>query len=439
MDKGRTIEVLDKWNFWNKDIDTGIDRQVTEKIYNSLKYNKIITITGIRRSGKSYIVRQLIKKLIGDGLLKENTLFVNFEEPFFEDIDLKKLTGIYEAYNEIIKPKTKPYLFLDEIQVVDGWERFARSLNEKGEANIVITGSSSKLMSDELATVLTGRQITYEIFPLSFNEFLTFNKIKINTKKDIYINADEIRKHIWNYVEFGGFPEIVLIEDTEIKTKIILEYYSSILNSDIINRYQIRSIDKIKKLAKFYISSIGSPITYRNLDNFLKIPTETISRFSNHLQTAKLIFFIDCFSFSFKKQHNYPRKIYCTDNGFFTSVGFRFMENRGRLIENTVAIELKRRQASDSSLDIYYWKNDLQEEVDFVIKDGLKVKQLIQVCYNMDNPNTRLREIKAMLKASSELKCSDLLIITWDYEAEEEHKGKKITFIPLWKWLLSSS
>ena len=115
------------------------------------------------------------------------------------------------------------------------------------------------------------------------------------------------------------------------------------------------------------------------------------------------------------------------------------MENRGRLIENTVAIELKRRQASDSSLDIYYWKNDLQEEVDFVIKDGLKVKQLIQVCYNMDNPNTRLREIKAMLKASSELKCSDLLIITWDYEAEEEHKGKKITFIPLWKWLLSSS
>lgn len=436
MDKGEIIEYLEKWNIWKKDIDTGVKREITDKIYGTLKYNKVITITGVRRCGKSYIVKQIVKSIIESGVAKKNTLVVNFEEPIFEGTDLKLLLKIYDSYTEIMDTEGKPYLFLDEIQEVDRWEKFVRSLNERKEANIVITGSSSKLMSAELATVLTGRQLTFEIFPLSFGEFLMFKKIKVDSDRELYLNAGKIKKYIWEYIKFGGFPEIVLIDDEEIKSRIVLEYYNTILNRDIISRYNIRSIDKIKSLAKYYVSNIASLVAYRRVEDFLKIPAETISRFSEHFQTAKLFFFIDRFSFSLKEQERAPRKVYCIDNGFFTSIGFKFMENRGKLIENMVAVELKRRQAAKPALEIYYWQDYRQREVDFVVKSGRKVKQLIQVCYNAESHDTKERELKAFVRASEELKCDDLLVITWDYEAEEVFKGKNVKFVPLWKWLL---
>ena len=437
MEKGDIVGILEKWNFWKKDRDTGVERQITGKIYNALEYNKIITITGVRRCGKSYILRQLVRNIIENGAANESTLIVNFEEPMFEETDLKMLLRIYESYMEIINTGEKPDMFLDEIQEVDRWEKFVRSLNEKKEANIVITGSSSKLMSAELATILTGRQLTFEIFPLSFGEFLVFKKLKIRSTKDVYLNAAKIKKYVWEYIEHGGFPEIVLIEDKEIKSKIVLEYYNTILNRDIIQRYNIRSTEKIKKLAKYYVSNMSSLITYRKLEEFLKIPAETISRFSEHLVTAKLVFFVDRFSFSPKEQERSPRKVYCIDNGFFASIGFRFMENRGKLIENMVAVELKRRQASNPALEIYYWQDYQQREVDFVVKEGKRIGQLLQVCYNPGEFKTKERELKALVKGAEELKCDDLIVITWDYEAEEKFKDKKVRFLPLWKWLLS--
>ena len=223
MDKGNIIETLDKGNFWSREIDTGIRRNYTASIFSALKYNKIVTIVGVRRSGKSYIIKQLVKDLIEKKISKEDTLIINFEEPYFENADLNSLSKIYESYKEIIKPKTKSYIFLDEIQEVKNWEKFVRSLNERKEANIVITGSSSKLMSEELASILTGRQLTFEVFPLSFSEFLRFKNLKIRDEKDIYLNAENIRKYVLEYIEYGGFPEIVLIEDRKIKNKIIFE------------------------------------------------------------------------------------------------------------------------------------------------------------------------------------------------------------------------
>ena len=175
-------------------------RGITDKIYGTLKYNKVITITGIRRCGKSYIVKQLVKSIIESGVAKKNTLVVNFEEPIFEGTDLKMLLKIYDSYIEIMDTEGNPYLFLDEIQEVDKWEKFVRSLNERKEANIVITGSSSKLMSAELATVLTGRQLTFEVFPLSFREFLMFKKIKADSDREMYLNAGKIKKYIYGSI-----------------------------------------------------------------------------------------------------------------------------------------------------------------------------------------------------------------------------------------------
>lgn len=438
MDKGEIISILEKWNFWKREIDTGNKREITEKLFTVLKYDKVVTIVGVRRSGKSYILRQLAKNLIKKKVPKEDSLIINFEEPAFEGSDLKLLLKIYESYKEIIKPKGKPYIFLDEIQEVKNWEKFVRSLNERKEAYLILTGSSSKLMSEEMGTILTGRQLTFEVFPLSFKEFLIFNNLKIKNEKDIYLNADYIKKYSWEYVKYGGFPEVVLIENEEIKNKIIFEYYNTIINRDIIERYKIRSIEKMKHLARYYFSNICSSITYRKISGFLNMPTETISRFSEYLQTAKLIFFIDRFSFSLKERENSPRKIYCIDNGFFTSLGFRFMENRGKLLENLVAIELLRRKYyRHNDLEIYYWKDYQQREVDFVLKKRTKVEQLIQVCYSLEEYNTKKREIKALLKASKELKCKNLLIISWDEETEIKENNLVIKTVPLWKWLLS--
>jgi len=196
---------------------------------------------------------------------KEDILIINFEEPAFEGSDLKLLLKIYDSYKEIIKPKRKPCIFLDEIQEVKSWEKFVRSLNERKEAYLILTGSSSKLMSGEMGTILTGRQLTFEVFPLSFKEFLIFNNLKIKNEKDIYLNADYIKKYVWEYVKYGGFPEVVLIENEEIKNKIIFEYYNTIINRDITERYKIRSIEKMRPLARYYFSNICSLITYRKI------------------------------------------------------------------------------------------------------------------------------------------------------------------------------
>ncbi len=440
MQKGEIIETLERWNFWRRDIDSGIIRDQTPEIMKALKYDKIITLTGVRRSGKSYILRQLAKNLISKGVPREDILIVNFEEPHFSDADLNILLKIYEAYMEIIKPAGKPYIFLDEIQEVKKWERFVRTLNETKEAHVVITGSSSKLMSEELASILTGRQMTYEIFPLSFLEYLRFMNINIKEEKDIYLNASKIKRAIYDYIENGGFPEIFFIKENDLKRKILLDYYDTIINRDIIHRYRVREIEKLRNLAKYYLTNISTLITYRKAGNSLEIPVETVSRFSEYLKTTKLIYLITRFSFSVKEQSRGPKKIYSIDTGLSNAVGFRFRENYSKLMENAVAIELLRRNSRNPFLEIYYWKDYQQHEVDFVVKEGFEIKELIQVCYNIQDFETKKREIRSLIKASAEFNCKTLLVITWDYEAEEKVKWRgreaEVKFLPLWKWLL---
>lgn len=439
MNKQEIIETLNKWNFWINEIDVGTERKdYTDKLSEFIKYDKVISITGVRRSGKSFIIRQLAKGLIDSGINVERTLIVNFEEPEFENCDLKDLMKIHEAYMEIMEPNNKPFIFLDEIQNVPKWEKLVRSLNERKEAFITITGSSSKLLSEELATILAGRQIYFEIFPLSFKEFLNFKKIEIKEMKDILLNSQKIKSLIWAYLKFGGFPEVVINENEEFKIRILRSYYEDIITKDVVRRFKIRKIEELRSLAKFYLTNIASPITLNSVSKFFKSPTETVSRFTDYIETSKAIFFVKRFSFSFKEQEKSPRKIYSIDAGLSNAVGFRFSDNYGRLMENIVAVELKRKQSENPLIEIFYWKDYAGREVDFVIKKGLDIHQLIQVSFASDRSEVQERELKALIRASKDIKCQEMLVITWDYEAEEEFKGKKIKFIPLWKWLLTS-
>ena len=438
MTKNKIIEVLNNWNFWNKDIDVGIFRYgYVHKLLSFINTDKIISIVGVRRSGKSTLMRQLVRILMDRGVSKDNILIVNFEEPALEGNDISLLLNIYQAFLEIIKPTGKPYIFLDEIQNINKWEKFVRAINEKKEAFLVVSGSSSKLLSKELASILTGRQLYFEVFPLSFKEFLEFRGLKLKTKKDILFNSLEAQKLFREYLFWGGFPEVVLNKNEEFKRKVLASYYEDIINRDIVQRFRVKKTDKLKTLVHFFLTNISSYASFNKISKFIHLPVETVRRFSSYIETSNLVFFIKRFSFKVKEQENSSRKVYSIDTGLSDAIGFKFSHNYGRLAENLVALELKYEQSENSFLEVYYWKSQYgDKEVDFLIKEGKSIKNLIQVSWNIDNAETREREIKGLIKAMEEFGLKEGLIITEDYEAEEEIKKKKIKFVPLWKWLV---
>ena len=434
MDKNEIIKIFGDWNFWDKDLKSGINRPYyLNKIKNFHESSHIIVITGARRSGKSFIMRQTAKTLIKGGIRKNNILIVNFEDPRFVELNTEILQQLYDVYLEFLNPQEKPYLFLDEIQEVKDWEKWVRTTHELDKAKIIISGSNAKLLSRELSTLLTGRHLDLVIFPLSFKEFLRFRNVDLSKRFEIVNKEIEIKRLLREYIEFGSFPEVVLGGE---KKQILLNYFEDILNKDIVRRFKIRKSKELVSLAKFYLSNISSLITFSSLERTLNISVDTVEKFSRYLEDTFILFFLKRFSYKFREQEKSPRKVYAIDVGLANTVGFRFSQIMGRLAENLVFLELKRKEILGSDLEIYYWKDVNHREVDFLIKENLKVKQLIQVCWEVNRPETKNREIRALLKAMKEFNLEEGLIITDDYEAEENIKGKKINYIPLWKWYL---
>jgi hypothetical protein len=435
MRKEALLEILSDWNLWAKKIDTGIPReQYLKEVLKILQNtNQIVCISGVRRGGKSTLNKQIAQD-VANRFGKTNTLIINFEDERFTERTLTTLKEAYNCYLEKVKTtKEKPYVFLDEIQTVESWERFARGIHERKEAKLLVSGSSSKLLSEELATVLTGRQITIVLYPLSFKEFLMFKNLSVQSDIDVATKRTEIKRLIEEYLEYGGFPEVVLSSEKE---RLLLSYFETIITRDIINRFQIRDREKIKTLAKFYLTNISSHITFNKVARFLNLPLTTVERFSGYLETAHVIFFIKKFSYSMKGQEKAQRKVYTIDSGLSNTIGFRFTKNYGKLMENIVALELKRRQTFHPMLEVYYWQDYQQREVDFVLKEKTQVVQVIQVSFNIDEMNTKEREEKSLLKAMELFKLKKGVMITADTEGEETRDGKTILYRPLWRWLL---
>ena len=441
MRKEEILEILNDWNFWRKEQDIGKERKdYIEKYLSFLKSNVIVSIIGVRRSGKSTIMRQVAKNLIEKGIKKEDILMINFEDKRFIEFYPKLLDEVYEAYLEYIKITDKPYIFLDEVHNIPNWERWVRTMHELQKGKITVSGSSSKLLSGELATLLTGRHLDLYVFPFSFREFLNFRGIILKEQLDIIDKKHEIKSLFNEYMKFGGFPEVILSSN---KKDLLLTYFEDILTKDIVKRYKVKKDEKLKALARFYLTNMANTITFNSLKKFLDITTNTIEKFSNYLEEANLIFLVKRFSYKVKEQEKAPRKVYSIDSGMSHAVGFRFSEDTGKSAENIVAVELRRLRSINKNIDFFYWQDISGKEVDFVLKEANSVKQLIQVCWDISEFKTKEREVKALLKASKELKCNNLLIITEDYEGEEKAewfgiKGK-IKFIPLWKWLLSNA
>ena len=425
------ISKLNEWNPWweNKALIgdlKGKHRPKYDTLIESIKIKEVTIITGIRRSGKSTLMYQMISNLLDKGIDSSQILFVNLED---KKLINDALEDIYLAYRETINLDKKAYIFFDEVHKKEGWESWIRKKYDlKTNNKFVISGSCSYLLKKEYSTLLTGRNLTFEVFPLSFEEFLFFKGIDINKdniKKGIVLEKTKlsILKYLKEYINLGGFPE-VFFKQKEFKIKVLEQYFDDILYKDIIDRYSLNT-QKTKDFAIFLMTNFTSLISLRNLRNSLNMSYDTLKDYLSYYKEAFLFFTLDHFSYSFKEQKTLPSKIYCIDNGLRNAVSFKFSKDEGKLAENMAFIGLKRNKNN-----IYYWKNN--GEVDFVIKNKNNTLTAINITYS-DEINDR--EIKGLLEFKNKFKgkVKEMILLTKDTEKTESG----IKYIPLWKWVLN--
>lgn len=401
-----------------------------------LHTKKIITLSGVRRSGKTFILFETIKRLISQNVPKERILYINFED---ERLELKKenLDLIIQAYRELYPDLTlsKCYFFFDEVQNVEGWEKFTRRLYDTVTNNIFITGSNSRLLSREIATSLRGRTITFEVFPLSFNEYLRFN----NIKPDLYHtrNRAKIANLFERFLFEGGFPEIVNFRDASLKRRVLQEYLDVMLYRDIVERFNITNIPVLKYFIKRVFENITNTLSINNIYNELKsqgykIGKNYLYEYLEALESAYLFMIIKKYSRSILKQELGEKKAYAIDNGLLSAVTFKFSGDYGKLLENLIFLELHKKDKK-----VFFYKN--KQECDFIVYDEKKTRNIIQVCLSVTDRSTRRREISGLVEACRLLGIRKNYIITLSEEETIKEKGLSIKVVPAFKFLLMQS
>lgn len=404
------------------------------------KVRKIYAFPGCRRAGKTYTMFQLIDWLNRErGVEKNRIFYLNFEDERVPR-ETNTLTSLMSVIMEIASGG-ELFLFLDEIQEIPQWDRWLRRVYDSyRNVHLFASGSSSKLAAKEIPTALRGRALSFEVFPLSFREFLNFKGFSYERSIEYTERVvGRLRGYLREYIEYGGFPEVVIEGDPMKKKMIVQEYFRTIVGRDIAERYRVKNFQLLLNFLKYLLNS--SYFSVYKAYNSLRSAGQRVGKGTlfGYLANAESVYFcytVPIFSYKIKDQMAYPRKVYFVDNSFINFVGSRFSENFGRLSENAVYVELRRRQSMNPDLEICYWKSRDGREVDFVVKEGLRVKQLIQVCWDPTDEETKKREVKGLVKAMEEFKLKEGLVLTGDFEGEEKVGGKRIVYRPLWKWLL---
>jgi len=395
--------------------DDYIERTILHEVLDAFSDDRVIVLSGIRRCGKSTLLRQIMRT-------KDRYCYVNFEDERL----LTFRAEDFEILNEILMEVYGPVdlYFFDEIQNIAQFETFVRRLQD-AKKKVILTGSNASLLSHEFGTRLTGRYKLFEIYPFSFTEYLRFKKIRLHDDS-VYLSEDRavLASAFRTYAESGGLPEFLKNQDTDyVKT-----LYDNILYRDIIARYSIRRQRLVRELVGMLASAISLPFTYNALKKSLGLKNAiTVKEYIGYLSSAYLFFELPRFDFSVKKQLNSPRKMYCIDTAFSTLAGFSSSPNTGRLLENIVYIELRRR-----GYEIYYFSAG--RECDFIIKNERKISCAIQVCHEMNAENSE-REIGGLCEALEEYGLKKGLILTGNQEDRRTERDMVIIIKPVWKWL----
>lgn len=390
----------------------GITRSVAlDKI---LKSKQIVVITGVRRCGKSTLLKQIAENY-------EAYYYLNFDDERLIKFSVEDFDDLLLLWKKMYMSKV---ILLDEIQNVKNWERFIRRIYDEGY-KVFITGSNAKLLSGELSTHLTGRHWRLDLYPFSFDEFLRFKKFDLDEGEKTTENLARLLKLTDEYVENGGFPEFIIYKEHEYLKRI----YSDILYKDLIVRFKIREIRSFRELANYLFTNFTSEISYNALQRNLNIKSVvSVKDYIGYIQESYLTFELFKYDHSLKKQLTYNKKIYVIDNGLRNQVAFRLSQDSGKLLENAVFLHLKR-----SGKEIYYFKD--RKECDFIVRDKNKVAYAIQVTEMLSSSNYD-REIRGLVEAMTSLNLKKGFIVTRNQEEQIKISNKKILVIPIYKWLL---
>lgn len=391
---------------------------------------KVISLTGPRRAGKTFLLFELIKQLREEGVPKERLVYVNFEDDRLFPIQLSDLDVLLQAYYEMYpdNKEKKVWFFFDEIQEVRHWEKFIRRVHDQENCQLFVTGSSSKLLSREIASSLRGRTLSYEILPLSFREFLDFNSISpdVNTSK-----GQALLNHwLTRYMQQGGFPELIFLPQ-EIHQPTIQEYLDLVLYRDITERFNIKNPALLKYLLKYLLNNISNRLSYTKTYNDLRsrgfsVSKNTVLEYISYLEEAFVLFQVSVWNRSLRAQAINPRKVYAIDPAFRHAMSVS--ADKGRVMENLVFLELKRRGKQP-----FYYSNG--REVDFFLED----EYLINVALSIDEPNTFQRETESLFSAMKQLNISESSLITLYEKRTLRREGKTIHIQPLADFLLNTS
>ncbi len=406
-----------------------------EQTLSELK-NKANVVIGMRRTGKTFYCFQRIKKLMSSGTPLTQILYLNFEDDRLLDFSVKDFQSILDVYygKYPTNRNVKCHFFFDEIQRIDRWEMFIRRLLDSENAQICLTGSSSKLLSTEIATTLRGRSITTEIFPFSFKEFIRHHGLFETVPANFGSNTSSIlRKAISDYLEIGGFPEIQPLEKN-LRAEILQGYIGSVLLKDVVERHKVGNVIVLKHLVNSIMNSPCSQFSVNKFYNTLrsmsvKCTKNNIYEYLDHLLDAYLFYRVPLHTRSAKARMVNPSKIYVVDTGLLNTMTFRNSSNRGHLLENMVFMHLRR-----GGFEIEYVISSKGYETDFFTRHPVTGEtMLLQVCWDITDEDTFARELRGLKSAMSELCIDKGRIITWD---DEKTLEGNIPVIPVWKWLL---
>jgi len=409
----------------------GVPRELLNNVLEFLDLDHILAISGVRRCGKSYLMRQIINRLLDQSISPENILFVNFDFPDFsgrpaEDI----LDAVFKEYLRIKQPEGKIFLFFDEIQTIPKWEIWLKYQYDlhKSKMKIIVTGSNSALLSSDYASRLTGRLIEKRLFPFSFSEFLDFHGIEHKRPEFLSLNTAKILNRFELFLNYGAMPEVVEHDEGSAKLEILSSYFNTIIFKDISGRFGIRDTLLLKDIALYLLGQFTNSVNLKKLADQFFTTRDTVRDFIKYLELSCFIFSLYKFSYSHKTQLLSQKKTFAADNGFSALLPVRFTPDKGRLLEQVVFLELKRRYNQ-----IFYFRN--QRECDFIIYDHSRYVAAFQVCYEI-NENNQQREIQGLLAGCRELKIDEGIILTWNQESELTKDGIRIKISPVWKWLL---
>jgi predicted AAA+ superfamily ATPase len=429
----KILEILNSYNrFWaTGQVDAGIPRDLIGRCARQLETKEALLLKGVRRSGKSTLMAQLIRFLLEQGKEPARILRVNLEEPLFAaEYSNALLERIYRIYREHVAPPGRCYLFLDEIQNVDGWEKWVRARGETEPVKMVITGSSSRLLSRETGTKLTGRHVSFEVFPLSFAEFLRFKDVNLTSRADYYRLRDRVRNLFLEYVRFGGFPEVVLRQDDEDKLLLLKQYFEDIIQRDIVARQDIRDGLTLQNLALYLLTNIGRLTSVSSLKKNFGVSQDKIEHYTSALLESCLLHRVAKFDFSVKRIVRARFKPYCIDTGIRNRAAFSFSGDQGWLAENVALNHLRGLHE-----EIYYGANGA--EVDFIVKEGMRISKRIQVWY-ADAADAALpaRETLAFEQPGKDGEGVESLILTNDLDQTLKVGGREVRCMPLVMYLL---